>query len=321
MSACAKSPSVSPNEEQRKYFDAWIQLYHPGAVRTPLGAYILEDREGDGIPVGLANEHPYLRVNYKVADMEGNVIATNSEALSKQLGLYSESSCYNPEVWDRSVITVGLEESVQNMRVGGRRTLFVPGWLSTNIIYVTPEEYFVNVTDGTEYVYDFELVDALGDIVRWETDSVCAYMRHNYPKVSVLDSLRYGYYYVRTGEPSDTAAYPADGHFNINYIGRLLDGKVFDTSIKDTAKFYGIYSEAATYKSQQVNCAEDYTGYTMGDSKSSVIDGFAYALHRMRPGEKCTVIFHSLYGYSVSGSGAAIPPYSPLRFDIEIVDE
>ena len=68
---------------------------------------------------------------------------------------------------------------------------------------------------------------------------------------------------------------------------------------------------------------EDYTAITMGSSSNSstVIDGFAYALWNMRPHEAGTSIFYSPLGYGSTGSGSKIPGFSPLRFDIYIVDK
>ena len=57
----------------------------------------------------------------------------------------------------------------------------------------------------------------------------------------------------------------------------------------------------------------------MGSSSSTTISGFARTLWEMRAFEKGVGIFYSPLGYGVSGSGASIPSYSPLIFEIEIV--
>ena len=74
---------------------------------------------------------------------------------------------------------------------------------------------------------------------------------------------------------------------------------------------------------QSCGTDEDYTAFTMGSSSNSstVIDGFAYALWNMRPHEAGTSIFYSPLGYGSTGSGSKIPGFSPLRFDIYIVDK
>ena len=102
----------------------------------------------------------------------------------------------------------------------------------------------------------------------------------------------------------------------------MLDGHVFDTNVKDSAKFYGIYSASRTYAPSSVTWFGSdgkYSDIKLGGS--SVIDGFAYALSKMHPHEKGTAVFYSGIGYGSSGSGSTIPAYAPLRFDIEIVDK
>ena len=53
----------------------------------------------------------------------------------------------------------------------------------------------------------------------------------------------------------------------------------------------------------------------------SLKDGFAYGLAAMHPEEKASFLFGYNLGYGSSGSGDMIPPYSALRFDVEMVPE
>ena len=107
----------------------------------------------------------------------------------------------------------------------------------------------------------------------------------------------------------------------LNYVGRRLDGVVFDTNIADTAKFYGIYDSGTTYGPTLINWGDTYDDLTMTSSETDIISGFKFALFYMKPYEAGTTIFHSQYGYSYSGSGNTIPSYSPLQFDLYLTDE
>ena len=51
---------------------------------------------------------------------------------------------------------------------------------------------------------------------------------------------------------------------------------------------------------------------------SGVVKGFSVALHNMLPGDKWEVVIPWYLGYGASGS-SAIPPYSTLIFDLELV--
>lgn len=319
--ACAKHSSTSANAEAKEYFDAWIQVNYPDLKPTPLGAYVLEDVEGDGKLLGDSENSKYIRVEVTASALDGTISNTTRESVAKQLGTYSETDFYGPTIWTRTgdILYAGVDEAVSTMRVGGRKKTIIPGWLFTSNRYDTPQEYVDNVT-GANAIYDIEVVEAFDDLVKWEIDSIGRYLAANYSDVTVADSVKFGYYYIQEKAPTDTASFPNDTTFYINYIGRLLNGKVFDTNIADTAKMYGLYNSSSTYSPQLINYSSDkYEEITMGTDGGSLIDGFSYALWKMKSYEKGRCIFYSTLGYSATGSGNKIPAYSPLIFDIEIV--
>ena len=337
LCSCAKDPEVGLNDDALLYIDAWIKVHHPEAQRTALGVYILEDEPGTGALAGTPESNPYLRVSATVRTLDGSIQKTTDMRLAQQLGTYSDNYYYGPEIWARASdgLAAGLEETVADMRVGGRRKVMIPGWLlgynsttGSSYRYDTAQEYLDNVSGGTAALYEITLEELISDTAKWEADSAGRYIARHFPGKSVRDSLEYGIYYFRTGEPSSTEEFHNDTTLYVNYIGRRLDGTVFDTSIADTAKYYGIYSATRSYGPSAVKWYGSdgtysdisFTAYG-STSSSSVIKGFSFALDQMHPHEKGTAIFTSDWGYGSSGSGSAIPGYSPLRFDFQIVDK
>ena len=321
--SCAKKASTPLNESAKAYFDAWMEVHYPDLQPTALGCYVISETEGKGELLSSQENSPYLRVHYVLSDLSGNVSATSREDLSKQLGRYSETSNYFPAIWRREddALSAGLDESLESMRVGGRKKTIIPGWLSSTQRFDTPEEYLANVS-GTNYIYDVEVVEIIKDIEKWEIDSLGRYIESAYPGMSVEDSLKFGFYYRQTKAPDSEEEFPNDTTIYINYIGRLLNGKVFDTTIADTAKRYSLYSTSATYQPVAIKFnKDDYTQIKMGTDESDVIDGFAYTLSKMKSHESGVGIFYSGIGYGSTGSGNSIPSYSPLIFEIEIVDK
>jgi len=319
---CAKAPVAGTNESAKRVFDAWIQVHHPDAVPTALGSYIIENEPGTGEPAGDASKNPFVRLDYVVRNLDGAVQSTTDADLAHRVGIYSSPALYYPVIWSRAdnALPVGIDELISAMCVGGRVKAAVPGWLGGTDRYDTAEDY-VNKASGKNFLYEFTLRDVIGDIKKWETDSVGRYISDAFPGKSVLDSLKYGFYYFRTGAPSSESAFPEDTTVYINYVGRLLDGTVFDTNVRDSARFYGIYSASRTYGPCKVtgfNADGDHTGIKMDDAE--VQEGFSFALSRMHAGEKGAAVFYSGLGYGSSGAGSYIPEYSPLRFDIELVD-
>lgn len=337
LGACAKAPVEGLNDDDKLYLESWIQVHHPEAQRTALGAYILEDKPGTGAAAGTPEANPYVRVHCTASYLSGSVQKTTEEQLSKQLGTYKANNYYGPEIWDRSDdgLVAGIEEAVAAMRVGGSRKVVIPGWLlgyntttGSAYRYDTAQGYEENVSGSAPVIYEIALEEVIPDIDKWEADSAGRYIARHFPGKSVLDSLEYGMYYFRTAEPTSEEAFHKDTTIYVNYTGRRLDGSVFDTSIADTAKFYGIYSASHNYGPATVKwygsdgTHTDITFTSYGStSGSSVITGFSYALDRMRPHEKGTAIFTSVWGYGLAGSGSTIPAYSPLRFDFQIVDK
>jgi FKBP-type peptidyl-prolyl cis-trans isomerase len=94
---------------------------------------------------------------------------------------------------------------------------------------------------------------------------------------------------------------------SVNYIGKTLDKKIFDTSIEQVARDNGVFSAGRKY--QPLRYAVGY-GFT--------ITGFEVAISMMHAGEKATVIFPSRLGYGTQASGG-IPSNSPLIFELELV--
>jgi len=93
----------------------------------------------------------------------------------------------------------------------------------------------------------------------------------------------------------------------VDYTGSLLTDKVFDTSIEQVAKDNEIFNSQRKYIPLK---------FPLG---GGVIPGFEFAVSLMRVGEKATVIFPSRLGYG-NASQNAIPPNSPLIFELELLE-
>ena len=333
LCGCAKKATTGDNDATKRYFDAWVHVQkqqHPEYLwqQTPLGSWILEDVEGTGEVLGEFSDSMYLRVNYTATQMDGTIYASTYEELSKQLGSYDETYYYGPIVWYAKGLYAGIEEFVKGMKKGGRRKVLVPGWLSTYNRYDDADGYLSQDADdvGTTYIYDLQLVESFEYIQQWSVDSLGRYLAANYPDrfnpnptwAAADSSGAYGFYYIRTAKPSDEAELQ-DTTVYINYIGRLLNGQVFDTTIRDTAIRYGL-SRDKTYAPVSITYGENWSDIKMGEESSSVIPGFARTLSKMKAHEKGTGIFIPSLGYGYKGSGSTIPAYAPLRFDVELVD-
>ncbi|WKV13446.1 FKBP-type peptidyl-prolyl cis-trans isomerase [Marivirga harenae] len=101
---------------------------------------------------------------------------------------------------------------------------------------------------------------------------------------------------------------PENGqNISVNYVGKFLNGKVFDTSIESVAKDAEIFSESRTY--------EPFS-FTLGQRQ--VILGWDVGLKLINEGGKATLILPSYLAYGPRGSGS-IPANEVLLFEVELV--
>ncbi|GAB4128951.1 MAG: hypothetical protein OHK0045_06950 [Raineya sp.] len=83
----------------------------------------------------------------------------------------------------------------------------------------------------------------------------------------------------------------------VHYTGKLLDGKVFDSSISRGEPFQFVLGIGA------------------------VIRGWDEGIAQLRKGEKATLLIPSRIAYGAQGAGGGqIPPFATLVFDVELVD-
>ncbi len=116
-----------------------------------------------------------------------------------------------------------------------------------------------------------------------------------------------GLYYVITKTGNGPLIAKGDT-VEVNYTGSLLNGKVFDTNIKDVA-----------VKAKIANAQRPYTPFRFGVGAMTVIKGWDQGLLLLNKGAKATFIVPSNLGYGEQGN-QIIGPFTPLAFDIEVVN-
>ena len=322
LAGCAKSEKTEDNEAELRYLEAWVQVNHPDAQKTELGAYIIEDTPGKGETF---EGDKFAILQYNIESVDGTISATTDKKIAQQIGKYNKSYYYGNVVWAayKGVITEGVLDVLKGMKIGGTRRALIPSWLFTYSSYKNAGEYYKKAVDNSSAaIYTITLNGLSSDILKTQVDSMEIYTHKH---LDGVDSTSYGFYYKQLAAPSDTSAFPSDTSIYINYTGRLLNGQVFDTTIADTAKFYNVYSSSSKYEPRKISWGEKDTDLRLYSSSSSdgseVVTGFSKTLWQMRAHEKGVGVFFSSYGYQGSGSGSVIPAYSPLVFEIEIVDK
>ncbi|GAB3924038.1 FKBP-type peptidyl-prolyl cis-trans isomerase [Mucilaginibacter myungsuensis] len=94
----------------------------------------------------------------------------------------------------------------------------------------------------------------------------------------------------------------------VNYAGRTTNDKLFDSSVESIAKEGGLVQPGRNYEPIKFPVGE-----------GNVIKGWDEGLQLLSEGAKAIFVIPSNLGYGEQGGGAAIPPYSTLVFDVEVV--
>jgi len=178
------------------------------------------------------------------------------------------------------ITTPGLTEGLLAMREGDQADILLPSF------YGFGREGSANglVPPNSPIRLDTRLRR-----LRTEDQQISEYLTAN--KLNPTATTASGARIVKTAVNA-TGALPSSGQtLAVRYRGQLLRSmSAFDSTGAGTAAF------------------------KLGDT----VPGFNESLATLRVGEKATIVFPSKAGYGAAGRGS-IPPYAPLRFDIELI--
>lgn len=300
--SCAKEVEEDPRAIQERILKAYINTNYPGTLPTESGLYIVDSTEGTGRRV---YDTAFVSVDYTIRYIDGSYDFYCSEEIAKQLGTYKKSNYYGPKIWNLKQITPGIVEVTSGIKEGGSRKAVIPPWL---LNYST--ENALAGRDGSIRIYDIKVEKVIDDIAAYETGLLKEFADRHYPKT---DSTEFGYYFIKTHTEKGEDTVKNDETVYFKYIGKFLDGKIFDTNIADTAKKYGFYNGNANSYGTSSFIFKDDEKEAM--EKNSYVKGFSKTLWRLQRGEKAVTFFYSDLGYGASGE-KSIPGYMPLFFEI-----
>lgn len=110
-------------------------------------------------------------------------------------------------------------------------------------------------------------------------------------------------------EEGDGESPSAEDEVRVHYTGRLIDGTIFDTSIKEIAQENGLYNPQR----------EPYDGAQFPLNR--VISGWTEGLQLMQEGAKYEFYIPSDLAYGTRGSqGSPIGPNATLIFEVELLE-
>lgn len=185
-----------------------------------------------------------------------------------------------------------------------------PGFKGKYIIYEIKVEKVIPKGTQSDAVFQAkvgEYFKAQADAMKkLEPAAIAKYIADKKIKATKTAS---GLYYEIT-KPG-TGANPVNGDTAIvNYTGRLLNGKFFDSSLK----------EEFVKAKQQVDPRRPFAPLRIAVGAGKVIKGWDEGLLLLNKGAKGIFVIPSDLGWGEQGAAPIIGPFTPVMFEVELVD-
>lgn len=238
----------------------------------------------------------YLTFDFVISLLDGNTIYSSIDA--NHPGSFEYGKRFDTE---------GLMQGLGMMRQGEEVELLIPSALAFKdggrpgmIEPYTPLHYFVRLTSvKTKAEHEAELeakkkkAEAEKMALKMQEASILAkYIADNEITVEPTAS---GLYFISTQEGDGEQAKAGD-KVKVHYTGTLLDGTKFDSSLDRDQPFE----------------------FVLGQGQ--VIKGWDEGIAMLKVGGKATLIIPSSIAYGDRQAGEIIKPYSPLKFDVELIE-
>jgi len=281
-----------------------------GFKKGPAGLLysIHDDVKGDSIADG-----DFISLNI-IAKTDGDSVLYNSYELGRASQTFVPKPVYDGDLFyaikmlnkgDSATIKIDLDSAEAK---GQPKPAGIKG---KYVIYTVKIEEVIHKDTANQQAFQSKIeayFKAEGDKAKGaEVTNIQKYVDDNKLKVEKLPS---GLQVVTTIEGKGVQPAVGDSVV-VNYTGKLLSGKVFDSSIEADAKKANIFNPARA----------PYTPLSLIIGKGNVIPGFDEGVLKMKKGGKATVLIPSNLAYGEQGmQGGMIGPFTPLVFELELVD-
>lgn len=289
-------PNSNIREESDRIVSQYLEDNNINATKSNLNYYyqpIVENPNGKDVETG-----DIVGIYYKISQLTGQHIDSLTASMGEPINFIHVAN--RSDISTPAVTNLGLTW----MRTGETYRFFIPSYLAYGSYQndtLMPANANIKMDITVAYA-----TDSTGR-ANIENDMIFDYLTEN--EISNYQSLGNGVYYYQTA--AGTGSAPETGSFfNVNYKGFFVEtGNVFDQTTTSPATFQ---------MSTPVRTANGGT-----------IQGFSMGIKEMVKGEKGVVLMPSAMAYGNSGnfivlpfgiSQAGIPPFSPLGFDLEMID-
>jgi FKBP-type peptidyl-prolyl cis-trans isomerase FkpA len=252
------------------------------ASKTASGLYYVVTRDGTG-PEGKAGQ--MFSVNYTGRLLNGKTFDSNTDTA------FHHPEPFSVEIGKGNVIR-GWDEGLQLLKAGSKATLYIPSGLAYG-----PQDKGAQIPANSILVFDVEILSIENKVSQSDKDDkiLKSYFEKNNIKATKTAS---GLYYTIAQKGLGPNAKPGK-KVTMNYTGKLLDGKEFDSNTDPKFNHVSPFS------------------FVLGQGQ--VIKGWDEGVQLLNIGTKGTLYIPSGLGYGPNGMGGSIPQNAVLVFDVELV--
>lgn len=311
--SCKKGGDSAHDAEMRK-FNAWIQVNSDMITDTTLGQHRIVTPTASGmyfVPLVAVNDTckspvsmDYVYYNYTIQALDGTVVGSTLSSVADDWGFKSASTHYTPSLVrldpKYSGALAGILEALPKMKEGSKVRLILPSTL------VYGSRGSSGIAGNTSVIITLEVVKVVTDIDAYEKSQVAKFAADSSFDMKIIDK---DIFYKKIIDESEMAIKNNDTAkvVYVWYVGRYMDGHIFDTNIKDTAINAGIY-----------NADNSYSLLSVAIGKKAVVPAFEDVLLEMWIGEQYKLVTTSEFCYGPLGNGSNIAAHTPLVFEITV---
>ena len=326
--SCAEIVEIDMDEKEQQSLDAWIAKHvnNKGtrAVRQSNGLWGEIADYGDTKSMATNDTVTWVKYNFTMRDMTGNVVFTRYEDIAKWQGTYTKHTHYVPDYIFCGEYPANLLEGTHyvmrntltnhdntkfNMHAGTKGTLYIPSSLAHGATGTSNDAGYggqYSLNGSVPSIIDFEIVHVTKDPVKDEEKEVADFIASTGNWKPVNDTLDYLYVDKKFRLPEGEEAYKGDSikidsTVKIWYVGKFLDGFVFDTNIDSIKRraFGKIESvgEALEFTAKEQGKSTDESG----DDNSSYIKAWNYTIPHLLKGQWARIVATSFYCYGGTG--------------------
>jgi FKBP-type peptidyl-prolyl cis-trans isomerase FkpA len=285
--ACNNDDNTLLKEKELRLLRQYLDSHNIDQEPESSGIYFISLNEGSGKQ---PSRDDWVIINYTARLIDGRIFDTTDEEVAKRNNVHFASVIYGERRMNLAFMGIkGVLEGLMLMKEESKARLIIPSHLAYGSTGTG------SVPAYSTIIYDIELVKVISDPEAYEIQLINDYLGLYNDSTHLSVQYLNGIYFIEL-DHGEGENHPDEGDMvRLFYRGKFTDGRIFDSNIGGNA-----------------------LNVTIG--RKGVIPGFEAGIKLMKEEDRARIIIPSSLAYGPSGQGTNIPGYTPLVFDLELVE-